>query len=581
MQQHTILKRHAHVTICLFHSQAPRGDTDPEKATFSLKNIPPGGLFALNCAPIIEITAHQVVREECVVKKTWIVLPLALCMLLSLSACGLSGSGSASTGTAEPADISDNTITLANSFAYSSLDVHKDYYGWYTAIYGVAESLFKMGDDASIQPCLAESAAVDSSGLVWTIRIQPKACFSNGNPLTADMVKRNLERLAELNSRFAYIGDFTFDAIDATTLLITTEDTYPTMLNDLASPEFGMMDLDNTEDFDLAPICTGPFVIKSFEPEGTCVVRRNENYWNGEVKLDGATFLYMVDDDSKLMAMQNGEIDGYTSVTATAMEIFAADPDAYTLTSIPATRLQFYAMNHHTMDSAVREAVNLTVDKDSIALFLNGTVSATDGPFAGTKLYGKVNAPAPDAEKVRSLLERDGYTLNADGIYEKDGKPLCLHICYYAARSLDSLATLIQDQLRAAGIDSTLTCEEDPDATYLTTGDYDIALYCSIADKSGDPYYFIDGHFRSNCWWNLDGFANDECDALIDELKYETDAVRRAELANRIVQITIDGSDFGYIGLFNKITVTRVGLSGLSETSPFDFYFLTADTALD
>ena len=51
------------------------------------------------------------------------------------------------------------------------------------------------------------------------------------------------------------------------------------MLNELASPELAIMDLDGSADLDNAPVATGPFVIKSFQPEGTVEVTRNESYW--------------------------------------------------------------------------------------------------------------------------------------------------------------------------------------------------------------------------------------------------------------------------------------------------------------
>ena len=52
----------------------------------------------------------------------------------------------------------------------------------------------------------------------------------------------------------------------------------------------------------------------------------------------------------------------------------------------------------------------------------------------------------------------------------------------------------------------------------------------------------------------------------------------KAELANRIVQIAIDDNAFGYVGLFNKTTVLRPGVSGFAETCPFDFYGIDANT---
>lgn len=496
-------------------------------------------------------------------------LLLALVLVFALCACGAKTDGgqTASGG---------KVLNVAASFAYPSLDAHKEYYGWYTSIYGVTEALFKMGDDSTAQPCLAADASAD--GKTWTVTLRDGICFSNGGAVTAEMVARNLQRAAEVNERFAFLADYTITATDEKTLTITTPEISPTLKNDLASPELGILDLDNTADFDNAPVGTGPFVITSFEPEGTVQVARNDNYWGGDVTLDGAVFYYMQDDDTKLMAMQNGEVDCCTGVSAAAMAVFEREPDTYRIVSVPATRLQFYILNENRLDDAVRAAVNLTVDRDAIAAYLNGTVTAANGPFGSATAYGKVTVPAVDTDRAKALLEADGYTLNADGVYEKDGRELSLNIAYYAARSLDTLATLIQEQLKNVGIAATLTVEEDPDSTYIATADFDLALYCMIADKSGDPYYFIDSTLRNGAYFNVGGFESGECEALIDQLRYETDTSRRAALANEIVQLAIDDNAFGYVGLFNKTTVLRPGVSGFAETCPFDFYGIDAHT---
>ena len=73
---------------------------------------------------------------------------LALIMVLSLAACSSNDNGAADDG--------EKILHVAESFAYPSLDAHKEYYGWYTSIYGITEALFKMGDDSSVQPCLAD-----------------------------------------------------------------------------------------------------------------------------------------------------------------------------------------------------------------------------------------------------------------------------------------------------------------------------------------------------------------------------------------------------------------------------------------
>ena len=487
------------------------------------------------------------------------------------------GDGTEETGAVtEPVAAEAKVLRAATSFAYGSLDVHKEYYGWYTSIYGVSEALFKMDENMSAAPCLAKDAVADGS--VWTITLKDGVTFSNGTALTAEMVVKNLQRAAEVNERFAYLADFEITAVDDKTITIDTKDVYPTLRNDLASPELGMIDLDATTDFDNAPVCTGPFVITSFRPEGDVEVAKNENYWGGDVKLDGAIFYYMQEDDPKLLAMQSGEIDCYNSVSSAALAVYEQDPDNYHVVSIPGARLQFYFLNENTLDDSVREAINLTVDKDAIAAFLSGTVSPAVGPFNPSAAYGKVTVPAVDTDKAKEILEADGYTLGSDGFYEKDGERLTIRIKYYAARSLDTVALLIQEQLAAVGIDAELGVEEDPDATYLATGEFDLGLYCMIADKAGDPYYFINSVFAEGSYYDCSGFDDAQCEELIDELKNETDASKRAELANEIVQIVVDDNAYGFVGLFNSTTVLRPGVTGYAEDIPFDFYGVDADT---
>ena len=530
--------------------------------------------------------------------KKILIMLLTVALLLGLTACGGSGSGSsapAAEATAAPAAQAEaaapaasaaeaapsepKILRMAVSFFYTSLDAHKDWNGWNSSIYGLSEALFKVGNDMGVVPLLADSAVAGEDGLTWTIKLNPNAAFSTGKALTADMVVRNLQRVAEVNERFADVKDYVITAVDDKTLTITTPEPYPTLITDkLANSAFGIIDLDDSADLDNAPICTGPFKVKSFKTAGTVELEKNENYWNGPVKLDGVVFYFMNDDETKLMAMQSGEIDGYTSVTAAAKQIYAADPDHYVLTVIPATRLQFYVLNQNRLSPNVRKAIDLTVDSAAIAEYLGGTVSPAVGPFSASAPYGQVTKPAVDLEAAKAAIEADGYTMNADGYYEKDGKVLTVNVSYYFARSLDTIALLLDGQFKQVGIKIDPVGVEDADATYRVTADYDMALYCMVADSAGDPYYCINALFRQSSDWAKGGFKNDECEALINELQAESDTAKRAELANRIVQMVIDDDAFGFIGLFNKTTVAAPGVVNIGEYSPLDCYAVSAES---
>ena len=503
---------------------------------------------------------------------------------MSLAACSGGGTDSTTTAggdsttaatTAAQSDKKDMKVAI--SFQKDSLDVHKESNGWYTSIEGISEGLFKINDNSELEPVLAESATQE--GTKWTIKLNSKAAFSNGNKLTAEMAVKNLKRVGTENSKFKVFADFEYAVVDESTFTIDTKDPYPILNKELATPELGMMDLDATTDFDKNPICTGPFVVESFTPSGDSSVKKNENYWNGDVNLDSIYYYQMMDDSSKLMAMQNGEVDWYNSVSADAIAIYSKEPDKYSLTSIAGERLQFYMLNENNLSANVRKAVNSIVDKEAIAKFLEGSTSATAGPFNATAAYGKVDNPAKvDVDAAKKLIEDDGYTLNGNGVYEKDGKELNLTVKYYEARELDKVATLMEEQLKAAGVACTLKAEEDTE-TYITTGDYDIALYCMISDKYGDPYYFVNNVLADGAYYNGGGFKNEECQKLIEQLKTEEDVAKRAELGKQIVQISIDDDYVGYVGLFNKTTVSKPGITGISANNPFDFYGVDATTS--
>ena len=528
-------------------------------------------------------------------KKGFTIALTAVMASAGLAACGGSSGGgdsttaadSSATTTASAASAtttaasssssgSDKVIRWGYTWGYGSLDAHVDYNGWNTAAMGVTESLFTIGEDLSIQPCLAKEAKSDD-GITWTITLDEKAAFSNGDQVTADDAIANLKRLGEKNERFDRFAKCTYTKVNDTEFTVVSPDAYVTMKNDMASPEAAIMDLDNSKDLDNAPICTGPFVVDKFTPNGDESVKKNEKYWRGDVTLDGAELLIMADSDSKLMALQNGEIDYFDDVSASSKAVIESDP-TFTLYNTPSTRLQFYLLNCNRLSEKVREAINMTIDKQSISDFLEGVTSVAETPYLPSTTYSKAKGVSLDTAKAQSLLEEDGYTKNSSGMYEKDGKPLTLTIKYYAAREFDKIAPLMQEQLKAIGVNAELSVEEDADAGYMANGDYDIALYCLIADKTGDPAYFINSVFADGSNYNNGGFKSEECQKLIDELNVEVDAAKRSDLANKIIQITLDENAVGYLGFMNRIIAAKQGVKNVSEKYPFDLYGLFADS---
>lgn len=513
-------------------------------------------------------------------KKKFAVVLLCVAMVLAtLTGCGNSNTAATATATATAtaAATTGGTLNTVEGFAYSTMDPHKDYTAWHDQKYGLTESLFRLSDDMTVEPWLAKSLDVKDN--VATLTLNDGVCFSNGTPLTADMVKRNLERLAENNKRFKYYKDFTMVAKDDKTLEITMAKVMPTLKNEMANPEVCMVDLDATTDFDKNIISTGPFVVDQFIPEGDFTLKRNDKYWGGTVNLDGVKFFSMRDAQSKLMAMQNGEIDAYDSLSATDIEIFKGDPAQYQLTIVPTQARTYMFMNPAKLPESVRKAILMVIDREAITAFMGGTLTPAYGIFSDDVAYGKAALPKMDAAKAKEILEADGYKLNSNNVYEKNGVAIpTIGLYCYAARSIDGMAVLIQEQLGKFGIPTEVKLVEDPDGTYMTDKNYDICFYRMTTDKTADPMTFIDGVIRTGSYQDIAGYGNEATDKEIETLRYTVDPAQRAELANKIVQDYFDASVFCPLVTYNRTTVLRTGVTNFSENNPYEFYAVNAKT---
>ncbi len=507
--------------------------------------------------------------------KKIIALFLVLALALSLAACSANqttgtvqnnqgqGATAAPENTETPAE--EKVLHIGSTWLYASLNPHVSYQGWETYGYGLTETLFYVDDNAVLQGLLAESGSVSADGLTWTIVLRDGICFSDGDPLTAETVVANLQDLSKVGERYTYLADYTIQAVDEKTLTITTPAPNPILLNELADPDVAVVKLDS--DLDNAPIGTGPFEVASFEPKVKVMLTKNANYWGGKVLLDGAEFTYIPDADTMMMALQNGEIDAYSGPTSDALEIFSADPDNYTVTFVPTTRCYFYYLNCKTLDANVRAAINMAVNPDEIVTMMEGMVEPTVGPFNSGCAYGKVAKAGYNPEAAKTKLEEGGYMINGDGYYEKNGKILTVSLWYYAARSIDKISALMQEQLKAVGILAELNCSEDADGTYLSTGDFDIGMYNMIAAPTGDPYYCLNALMGEDKHGNRNGYVNAEVQQLLGQLSTESDASVRADLANQIQQIALNDNAFGFIALLKKVTVMKKGVNNIGETN--------------
>ena len=164
-------------------------------------------------------------------------------------------------------------------FGAESLDVAYNWDGWIMSIYGISENLFRLDANYVPQPWIAESYE-NVDDLTWKFTIRDGVTFSDGNPVTAEAVKKCFERTYAKNDRAGSTLAISSMEADGQVLTIVTETPNPTILNDLCDPLLGIYDADKEADPELGVSCTGPFVATSFFcHDRKFRWKKNENYW--------------------------------------------------------------------------------------------------------------------------------------------------------------------------------------------------------------------------------------------------------------------------------------------------------------
>jgi peptide/nickel transport system substrate-binding protein len=491
----------------------------------------------------------------------------------SFSAC--TGGNSADKGSSDK----QKSITFGTNQFPTNLDPASEWNGWFVSMFGAGETLVKLNKNMQIESLLSDSwKRVDD--LTWKFHIRKGVKFDNGKAVTAQAVKASLERTLKMNPRtreILLIDSMTADGQDIT---IKTKSSSEAFLSNMADSSAIIVDSSAPADtFAKAPVCTGPFKVKSYTPNSNVVVEKNKDYWGDKAKVDKATFKYIKDDNTRAMALQSGEIDVAQNVSSNNMPLFK-DKSKYNIDKITSLRIimSYENLNNEFLkDPAVRKAISLAVDKDTYAktLLKNSAVPAV-GPFPESLPYGNKNLIGYKYDKAAAakLLSDAGYKdTDGDGILEKNGKKVELNLAFYTTRSeLPIIAQAIQANLKEIGIGTKLQSYEDV-SQVLKSGNFDLCLYSVNTATSGDPQSFLEVYFKTDGTANYGKYSNSKVDSLIDKLKTEKDTKERSNIAIQVQQKLLEDNSNLFLVTPMLNLVSKNTVSGVTMY-PVDYYLL-------
>lgn len=285
------------------------------------------------------------------------------------------------------------------------------------------DALTLIGDKGVILPALALSWEPVSE-TAWMFKLRPDVVFSNGEPFNAQTVVDVITFLrsdaaagypiaietAVIESA-AVIDDLTVQ-INTTQpdALIPKRMSFVFMIPMTYWSEVGM------DAFGLEPHGSGPFKLKDWgQTTGTYVFERNPTSWRPSGHYDEMHFTAVVDVVSRAQTLISDQVDLSFKLSLDLLgdlETQGYETLARQTYSIGAWAFRQIDPDSPLRDTRVRRALNLAIDRDSIAQTILANVTGPVSQVATSDVYG-YNPDLPlfeyDPNAARALLAEAGY----------------------------------------------------------------------------------------------------------------------------------------------------------------------------
>ncbi|MDA1127508.1 MAG: ABC transporter substrate-binding protein [Chloroflexi bacterium] len=455
-------------------------------------------------------------------------------LILAITACGGPATPSTSGTTAAP--VQDRVLKVAMTF----LDEPPDPYqaGWLAVPTGLAETLFRLGDDLKPEPWLATGATrVDPT--TWEIGLRAGVKFHNGAVMDAAKVKGSLDLalLRRPGTRVLLDVD-RVEVKDPSTVLIITNAPNPTLPGLLTNQNTSIADPDTVptslEDSAERAAMTGPYKLMSFNADQEMTVEAHADYWQGTPAMDRVEYVAFTQSDTRLIALQSGDVDISVNLSPQGAVVVGNDSSLNVRTAPPSGML-FMFVNHESpamQDPLVRRAIAIAVDRNAMAEGVaDGNAVPAESLFPPGFISCQNNAGySYDPEAARQLLVEAGYQdENGDGIVEKDGKALELVLQTYPEQPLlPPMLEAFQSMLRDIGVGAKVQIVE---WTLASQGGYDLFGYSNGTITTGDPQWALTRQYLTGGDENRGNFSNSRVDELIGQLSAASEPAQRQQVA--------------------------------------------------
>ncbi len=462
----------------------------------------------------------------------------------------------------------------------------------------VYSGLLKATHDGKIIPDLAEHYTISEDGLTYSVTLKENISFHDGHPVTTSDVNFTIKRLLDPELKSPKAPNWKgveVSVIDEKNIIFTLKSPYSPFIENLTLgilPEHIWKNIDSEgfvfSQFNIEPIGSGPYKIteikqnKSGLPEYYHFVPFSE-YALGKPYIKHFYTYFFTNEEKMLEAWNDGIIDQMNSISPKIAQAIATKKSTFIRTPLPRIFGLFFNQNEAPVFShkEVRLALNTAVNRKSIidnVLFGFGTEAY--GPLPPTdRVQGNTQDLDTLIQQGQSILEKNAWEKNEDGIYQKKSKTGTILLSFSISTSdtpeLKSTAYLLKDIWTKLGASVEVKIFElsDLNQNIIQGRKYDSLLFGQSVGRHNDLFAFWHSSERNDPGLNVSMYTNSKVDKIIDDLRKTTSEEKRVqlydtfekEITNDIPAVFIYSPDFIYITHKNVKGIAMEGIVSASE----------------
>jgi peptide/nickel transport system substrate-binding protein len=414
------------------------------------------------------------------------------------------------------------------------------------AIEQVCESLIEAGPTGrELEPALAESWEVSPDGLTYTFKLRD-AKFSDGSPVTIEDVIFSWERLNDPSAAYQFLLKpvKAIEKVDDRHMRVTMNEPYAPFLSVASIFASAIVKKSvfekSADEFASKPVCSGPFMVESYERGTKVALVKNPHYWkqgsDGQPLpyLDRVELLYVPDTNARVLGLQNGDYDVIAIVPFNQAKAVQDSPNL-NLEVAEIYRLDYVYLNHSQKpldDKRIRLAMNYAANLEAIkkAVFFDyGELPNSINPKMNF-WSSEVKRIPHDIEKAKALVQEAGY----------DGTPIRLLIEAGNAPAKQT-ATILQQGWQEAGLKTQIE-EMDSGTAWNTVVEGNYMAYVSYitSDINDDDELLAlqTDPLKEGTQGFFSRYKNEDVTQLLTQSRASTDPSKRAPFFKQIQEIT-------------------------------------------